>query len=83
MSPISSLGQGFGGLVSLLQVPGGVLPDPGYTSLPPLEDLQNLDAIPPAHGGGGGAGSQGDPEAASPALSAVGCLPALSHLICV
>lgn len=58
MSPISCLGQGFVGLVSLLQVPRGVFLDPGYTSLSPLGGLQNLDAIPPAHGGGAGAGSQ-------------------------
>lgn len=74
--------SGVWGLVSLLQVPGGVLPDPGYTSLPPLEGLQNLDAIPPTHGGGGGAGSRGEPEAASPALSAVGCLPTLRGQAC-
>lgn len=77
MSPISSLGKGVVGLVSLLQVPGSVLPDPGYTSLPPLGGLQNLDAIPPAGGGGAGAGSQWDCDASSPALSSVGHLPVL------
>ena len=40
--------------------PRGVLPDPGYRSLPPLGDLQNLDATPPARAGDAGMGSRWD-----------------------
>ena len=36
--------------------PRGVLPDPGYRSLPPLGDLQNLDSTPPACAGDAGDG---------------------------